>query len=203
MREETQRAHTVVESDHDKALFRETLTVINWHGGGALHESTAINMHKDGPPFRRRFRGSKDIEIETILADLVVSHELIRPRTKLLQNLLNATCRELVRLEHPWPGHNRLRRTPPEVAARRRGERDSFIGEDRRVFAGNARDPAAGYFDCLSMRNNREKKKSSKGKNDGAEESIPHWIYSRSGFYQAPHLPVVTLDLAARPAAPR
>src|ERR1035437_2114113 len=99
---------------------------------------------------RGRFRRREDIEIETVFAYVVVRHELVSPGTKLGHDLLDATGRELVCLEHVGPSHNGLRFAPAQGANRRRSERNPLIGENRRVRTGNAGNESACNLDLLA-----------------------------------------------------
>src|SRR5579863_8444144 len=116
MSEISQHAHTIVDRDHHEALFRKALSVVNRYSGRTLGETAAIEVNVYRPSFGRRFRGCPDIEVQAILADGAMGHELVSPRLPFLHDILDTTGREFVGAADSLPSHYGLRRTPAQIA---------------------------------------------------------------------------------------
>src|ERR1035441_5577205 len=119
-------------------------------------KAAAVNIEEDGALLGGRFRSGPDVEVEAILADVVVRAEFVglwggviddggrrgfsnrfRAQTS-RRNDLSATGTELVRAPHALPGGDRPGGAPAQIAHRRSCERNSLERDDSRVLARDA-----------------------------------------------------------------
>src|ERR1035441_982113 len=130
-------------------------------------KAAAVNIEEDGALLGGRFCRGPDVEVEAILADVVVRGEFVGPGAGAIddagrrrfsnrfraqtsrRNDLSATGAEMVRAPHALPGGDRPGGAPAQIAHRRSCERNSLEGEDSRVFARDAGNKTATSLDRL------------------------------------------------------
>jgi hypothetical protein len=131
MRQEAEHAQPMVGGDEDDVLLHEVVSVMPRLGCRTGLKPAAVNPDHHGP--RRRGGGGRrpDVQVQTIFAGRPVEDDVAEDRA------LHAVGTELGGLAHARPWDDRLRRLPPEVAHRRRRERNAL--EDACLAVGDGR----------------------------------------------------------------
>ena len=115
MREEAKRPQAVANADQHHPLLCQFLSTIGWNGGATDTEPATVNPYQNRDPGGGRLGRAPYIQVEAVLA-------CRDPR-----DTLNALRRKFIRRPNALPLGGRLRRTPAQVAHRRRSERNTSI----------------------------------------------------------------------------
>src|SRR5262245_10560505 len=150
MRKEAKHSETVVDCKRDDALARHTLALVSRFRAVTCDETAAVEIDEYRQALASGFRGSPDIQVETVFT------HAIRSETHVSEDLsLHATRAELIRLAHILPVLDRLRRLPAQVADGWSGERDSLEGANSGapgVLVGGPFDETIGGLDAILRR---------------------------------------------------
>ena len=130
MREETQRAHPVVDRHHDDAFARERRTVVHRHAAGTEDQRAAMDPDQNRAIARAFLQWRPDIEVEAVFGDAARIAAVGDGQLR----ILDAGIAEAVRAARAFPRHDRLWRPPAQTTDRWGGVGDAAEHRDA-VFA--------------------------------------------------------------------
>ena len=102
--EKTQRAKTIVDRDDHYALPGEIPAVVRGDRGGSFAVSASVNPEHHRQFFRARGGRRPDVQVQAVLADVILDHEFLGPRQAGALLDLHAAIAELVCLAHAFHG---------------------------------------------------------------------------------------------------
>src|SRR6185436_10960009 len=125
MREKAERADAIRQRDVDDALLRELFAVVVGHRSGADRETAPVDPDHDRHSLRAGSAWWRpDVQIEAILAGRLLAEVVV---DVMCAQRLNAFRRCAIGVIRALPRRHRLRRTPAQLANRRRCERHAKI----------------------------------------------------------------------------